>query len=54
VFFAAVTGRILDANPGAIGFQHYFLLIALICIAGMMFTLLLSRRLARHKQPANS
>jgi nitrate/nitrite transporter NarK len=46
VFFAAVTGRILDANPGAVGFQNYFLLMALICTAGMGFTLALSRQMA--------
>jgi nitrate/nitrite transporter NarK len=47
IFFAAVTGRILDANPGAIGFQHYFLLIALISTVGMVCTLILSRQLSR-------
>lgn len=46
IFFAAVTGRILDANPGMVGFQHYFLLMAAICVLGMAFTLLLARRLA--------
>ena len=46
IFFAAVTGRILDANPGVVGFQHYFLLLAAICAAGMVFTLALSRQLA--------
>lgn len=45
VFFAAITGRILDANPGAVGFQHYFLVLAVICAAGMCFTLALSRHL---------
>ncbi len=54
IFFAAVTGRVLDANPGAAGFQHYFLLIALICAAGMVFTLLLSRQLARQKSAGAS
>jgi nitrate/nitrite transporter NarK len=43
IFFASLTGRILDANPGAIGFQQYFLLLAVICTAGMIFTLTLSR-----------
>lgn len=47
VFFAALTGRILDANPGASGFGHYFLLIALISAAGMVFALLLSKQRAR-------
>jgi nitrate/nitrite transporter NarK len=45
IFFGSVTGRILDANPGAVGFQHYFLLMAAICAVGMVFTLLLSRQI---------
>lgn len=45
IFFAAVTGRILDANPGAVGFQHYFLLMAGIAALGMLCTLALSWRL---------
>ena len=47
IFFGSVTGRILDANPGVVGFQHYFLLLAGICAAGMVFTLILSRRVTR-------
>jgi nitrate/nitrite transporter NarK len=46
IFFASVTGRLLDAHPGALGFQHYFLLMTAISMAGMLFTLGLSRRLA--------
>jgi nitrate/nitrite transporter NarK len=45
IFFSAVTGRILDANPGAVGFQDYFLLMAGIAALGMLFTLALSWRL---------
>ncbi|CAA0094702.1 Inner membrane protein YihN [Halioglobus japonicus] len=45
VFFGALTGRLLDANPGAVGFQHYFVLMACISIAGMLFALALSWRL---------
>jgi nitrate/nitrite transporter NarK len=49
IFFAAITGRIFDANPGVVGFQHYFLLMAVICVLGMACTLSLARRLAiRH------
>ena len=36
VFFAPLTGRILDQNPGLIGFQHYFLLLAVICMLGLI------------------
>ena len=49
IFFASVAGRILDANPGAVGFEHYFLLMAAICAVGMVFTLTLSRHLALQK-----
>ena len=49
IFFASVTGRILDANPGAVGFQHYFLLMALISTAGMAITLVLARRISVSK-----
>jgi predicted MFS family arabinose efflux permease len=51
IFFAAITGRILDANPGAAGFHDYFLLIALISAAGMACTLALSRQVAGTKAP---
>ncbi len=47
VFFGALTGRLLDANPGAVGFHHYFLVMTVISIAGMVFALALARRLAR-------
>ncbi|NQX89149.1 MAG: MFS transporter [Halioglobus sp.] len=50
IFFAAVTGRILDANPGGVGFQYYFLLMAFISVAGMVCTWVLARRLALHRQ----
>lgn len=46
IFFGALTGRLLDANPGPVGFQHYFLMMACISIAGLLFALALSRRLA--------
>lgn len=43
VFFAPIAGRILDANPGLVGHQHYFLFLAAIAAAGIVFTLLLLR-----------
>jgi sugar phosphate permease len=36
VFFAPITGRILDANPGLVGFQHYFLFLAAIATLGII------------------
>ena len=52
IFFAAIAGRILDANPGAVGFQNYFLLLALICAVGMGAALILSRRISRQQLAA--
>lgn len=49
IFFAALTGRLLDANPGAVGFGHYFLLMALISALGMACAVVLARRLGRGK-----
>lgn len=36
IFFGPITGRILDANPGAVGFQHYFLLLAAVSLIGVV------------------
>ena len=49
IFFAPITGRILDANPGLVGFQHYFLFLAAIGLLGIVvvLTLLRLRRTAR-------
>ena len=49
VFFGALTGRLLDANPGPVGFQHYFLTMTCISVAGMLFALALSRRLTAQR-----
>ena len=43
IFFAPITGRILDANPGLVGFQHYFLFLAAIALAGIVVTMTLLR-----------
>ncbi len=45
IFFYSVTGRILDASPGLSGFQNYFMLLAIIALAGMTATLMLSRKI---------
>lgn len=41
VFFAPITGRILDANPGVVGFQHYFLFLAGVAMLGILVVLTL-------------
>lgn len=46
IFFAPVAGRILDASPGAAGFQNYFLMLSVFAIMGMLASLLL----AAHKK----
>ncbi len=43
VFFAPITGRILDADPGAAGFRHYFLFLAGTALLGIVVILLLLR-----------
>ncbi len=51
-FFGALTGRLLDANPGVVGFQQYFLLMTLVSVAGMLFALALARRI-RNSGPSS-
>jgi len=41
IFFAPITGRILDANPGIAGFRHYFLFLAGIAVLGIIVVLAL-------------
>ena len=36
IFFAPIAGRILDANPGIVGHQHYFMFLAAIAAAGIL------------------
>lgn len=47
IFFAAVAGRILDANPGITGFHNYFLMLTCISFSGMLFAYLLGRQIKR-------
>ena len=41
VFFGPVTGRILDANPGIVGFQNYFLFLAVVFAIGIAMVMCL-------------
>lgn len=41
IFFAPITGRILDANPGIVGFRHYYLFLAGIAVLGILVVLAL-------------
>jgi len=42
IFFASIAGRILDATPGAVGHQNYFLLLVGFAVTGILATLVLS------------
>lgn len=47
IFFAPIAGRILDANPGLVGHQNFFLFLTLIAALGVLtvlWTLWLRRR----------
>ena len=39
IFFAPIGGRILDANPGIVGFHNYFTLLAAISFVGILAVL---------------
>ena len=36
IFFGPITGRILDANPGPVGHQNYFLFLAVVATVGLV------------------
>lgn len=40
IFFASVSGRILDANVGLVGFQNYFLFLSTFAVVGILSTTL--------------
>ena len=42
IFFAPLTGRLLDASPGVTGHQHCFWLLAGIALAGLVTALVLA------------
>jgi len=44
IFFAPITGRILDQSPGLAGHQHYFLLLAAVSVVGLVAVGWLLRR----------
>ncbi len=53
VFFAPITGRILDAAPGLAGHQHYFLFLAGVAVMGLLLVswlIWLNRRLQVEKR----
>ncbi len=44
VFFASVSGRILDANEGIKGFEDYFLFMMVIAITGLVIAIAINRK----------
>ena len=49
IFFAPIAGRLLDATPGIAGHQHFFVLLAIASIIGMVATISLAYSSKRHK-----
>lgn len=43
VFFASLTGRILDSDTGVTGFENYFLFMMLISITGLILAIIINR-----------
>jgi nitrate/nitrite transporter NarK len=52
IFFGPVTGRILDANPGPVGHQNYYLFLAVVAALGVVVVAWLLR-LQRHAATAD-
>lgn len=50
IFFAPITGRILDANPGVVGHQNFFLFLTGVAALGVIIVALLVR--LRRRGPA--
>ena len=53
VFFAPVTGRILDRTPGAAGFQEYFGFLAAIMVVGLMATFFLIQSIKKRRSESS-
>ena len=43
IFFASITGRILDASPGAEGHMYFYLVLTVIAILGLLSTIILNK-----------
>ena len=48
IFFAPITGRILDSAPGLIGHQRYFMFLAGVAVAGVLMVMWLIRLNRKH------
>ena len=57
VFFGPITGRILDAAPGVVGHQNYFLFMFVTALLGLLlvaWTLRLQRKMTTDSWPADA
>jgi hypothetical protein len=57
IFFGPITGRILDANPGPVGHQNYYLFLAVVAALGVIvvaWLLWLQRRSAAADWPRDT
>ena len=45
IFFAAITGRLLDSAPGIDGHQYFFMLLAVTSVIGMVATIILTYKI---------
>ena len=52
IFFAPITGRILDATPGIGGLQNYFVLLAAVASLGLGIAVLLALQNTRRRAAA--
>lgn len=54
IFFNALAGRILDASPGIEGFQHFFMFLAFLSLAGLLsISFLVSEQKSSKQQSQN-
>ena len=44
IFFGSISGRILDANPGVVGHQNYFLFLTVIAFFGIVIPFIFRKR----------
>ena len=49
IFFASIGGRILDASPGIVGHQNYYLFLSAISLLGLAVTFHLIRVIKRSR-----
>ena len=50
IFFHSLTGRILDANPGIVGHQNFYLATMILSAIGLLTSLQLSNWIVKKKR----